>query len=115
METTAMHSGLGMRFMDEFPAIAMFFKSHVCSRGKETSIDSLEEAKSYMYNFMASSSPARGRLTDYLDSHKQLDAYRYEQHDKQGHRSYCGGVIPAGAPPRPNERSYWNDELKIWE
>lgn len=114
METAAIHSGLGRRFIEEFPVIAMFFKQHVCSQGKEGHITSLEDAKSYLYNLVSSNTPARGRLLACLDSHKAENAYRYEQRDKEGKRCYCGGIIPVGAPPRPNERSYWDDELKQW-
>lgn len=115
LDVVAIHSGMKERFMKELPLILQFFKEHVRSQGKESHIMNLSDAKSYLYNILIPGNSAYRKLLAYLDQHKPVDAYRFERRDAKGHRSYCGVPIPAYAPPRPNDRSNWNDELKVWE
>lgn len=115
LDVIAIHSGMKERFMKELPLILQFFKEYVRSQGKESHIMNLSDAKSYLYNILIPGNSAYRKLMAYLDQHQPVDIYRFERRDAQGNRSYCGVPVPAYAPPRPNDRSNWNDELKVWE
>lgn len=114
-ETTAMHSGMSRRFIDEFPTIQDFFKQHLRCQGKESNIMNLNEAKSYLYNFVSNKS-TRQKLIEALDRKRINTSFisRFEQVDKDGNRSYNGIPIPTDAPLRPNDRCYWNPGKKQW-
>lgn len=114
LDLVAIHSGMKERFMREVPLVLQFFKEHVRSLGKESHIMDLSDAKNYLYNVLIPGNPAYSKLIAYLDSHKPVDIYRFERRDAKGNRSYCGVSIPTYAPPRPNDRSNWDDERKVW-
>lgn len=119
VEIQAMHSGMRQRFMEQLPQILDFFKSHVRTYGKEDTILSESDAKSYFSNFIRPASATRKALDAYLAMQQRTerthDPYQYEQRDPQsGARSYCGRLIPEDAPPRPNENAVWSEELQEW-
>lgn len=120
MELQAMHSRLGKLLLEQSDVIALLFKQHIRTYGKESAIFSLSDAKSYFSNFIRLGSPTRQRLDAHLARQqcalRTTDPYRYEQLDPlTGERSYCGRLIPAQAPPRPNENAVWNEELQEWD
>lgn len=120
VETEAMHSGMGMRFMEQLPEIVDFFKHHVRTYGKEYTIQSDADAKSYFSNFIRPGSPTRKVLDAHLaklqHTERVTNPYRHEQRDPlTGDRSYCGRPIPTDAPPRPDENAVWNEELREWD
>lgn len=120
MEVQAMHSKLGRRLMEHPDIVSALFKQHIRTYGKESSIGSLADAKSYFSNFVRPGTPTRERVEQLLNRHDSValeqDVYRYEQRDPQtGERSYCGMLIPKTAPPRPNANSIWNECLWQWE
>ena len=115
LEVQAMHSGMGSGFAERLPDILSFFKNHVRTYGKEATILSVADAKSYFSNVIRRGSPARKSLDAYLAkrqlANKQRDPYRFEQRDPlTGERMYCGRPIPADAPPRPHENAVWSGE-----
>lgn len=120
LEVIAMHSGMGAKFMPRLPEIRDFFKRHVRTYGKEQTICSVADAKSYFGNFVRRGMPTQKALLAEL-AHRsarqvQNDPYRYEERDPQtGQRTYCGGLpIPEDAPPRPSENAVWSEELHEW-
>ena len=119
VEIQAMHSGMRQHFMEELPEILDFFKSHVRTYGKEDTIFSESDAKSYFSNFIRPASATRKALDAHLAKQQRTgriqDPYRYEHRDPlTGARSYCGRPIPQNAPPRPNENAVWSEELQEW-
>ena len=113
VELQAMHSGMGRAFMQQLEPIRQFFKQHVKTYGKESSILSETEAKSYFSNFIQRGALTRRRLDTFLEKQQskqqETNPYRYEQRDpKTGERSYCGMPIPKKAPPRPNDNAIWD-------
>lgn len=120
LEVVAMHSGLGAEFMPRLPEIRDFFKRHVRTYGKEQSICSVADAKSYFGNFVRQGMPTQKALLAELAQHNaqqaQHNPYRYEEHaPAMGQRSYCGGMpIPTDAPPRPNAFAVWDEGQKRW-
>lgn len=119
MELQAMHSKLGLRLMEQSDFVVALFKQHIRTYGKEASILSLGEAKTYFSNFIRFGSPTRRRLEQLLDRQAAVaaeqDAYRFEQRDPTtGERSYCGMPIPKTAPPRPDANSIWDECLWQW-
>ncbi|WP_455592263.1 DUF7833 domain-containing protein [Bacteroides sp.] len=119
LEVVAMHSGMGAQFMERLPAIVRFFKQHVRTYGKEETVCSAADAKSYFGNFVRQHSPTQKALLAELTKQSARRAadnpYRYEEHDPQtGQRMYCGLVIPADAPPRPHENAVWSETLREW-
>lgn len=119
LEVVAMHSGMGVQFMERLPAIVRFFKQHVRTYGKEQTLCSVADAKSYFGNFVRQHSPTQkallAELTKQAVRHAAGNPYRYEEHDPlTGQRMYCGLVIPADAPPRPHENAVWSETLREW-
>ena len=119
LEIIAMHSGMKQGFLDNLPDIIGFFKQHVRTYGKEPTLCSVADAKSYFGNFIRQGMPTLKALRAELDKRekkkKKEDLYRYEERDPQtGQRTYCGQVIPPDAPPRPSENAVWSDELREW-
>ena len=112
-ELMAMRSGMGKRFMQQFPEILTFFKQHIVSYGREDSILSEKDAKNYFSNFISQGSTTCNRLLAELDKAKENDPYRFEDISPDGKRSYYGLPIPADAPPRPNANAHWSGE--DWE
>lgn len=93
---------------------------HIRTYGKESAIFSPSDAKSYFSNFIRLGNPTRQKLDAHLArqqcASRTTDPYRYEQRDLlTGGRLYCGRLIPADAPPRPNENAVWNEELQEWD
>ena len=114
LELQAMHSGMGMRFMECVPIIEETFKRHVRTYGTESKIHSLCDAKSYFSNFIKRGSPTRRIVEEALKTcTTTVDVYRYETL-VNGRRTYCGVDIPAEAPPRPNGTAVWDGGLRIW-
>lgn len=119
LEIQAMHSGMGIRFMNLLPHIRTFFKQHIVTYGKEPTLFSVSDAKSYFSNFIRYGSATRQALDNVLGkletAERQADAYRFEQRDTlTGTRSYCGERIPDKAPPRPSENAVWSRESGKW-
>ena len=119
LEVVAMHSGMGTTFVARLEEIRAFFKRHVRTYGKEPTICSVADAKSYFGNFIRQGTPTLQALRTELDKRekkkKKEDLYCYEERDPQtGQRTYCGQVIPPDAPPRPSENAVWSDELREW-
>ena len=104
----AMRSDLGKeRFKQQYPEIIKFFKQHIISYGKESSITSLGDAKSYFSNFILPGKPPHQRLLEKLDEARARNPYRFEDISPDGKRSYCGMPIPDDAPPRPSANALW--------
>ena len=119
LEVVAMHSGMGMEFIRRLEEIRAFFKRHVRTYGKEPTVCSVADAKSYFGNFIRQGTPTLQALQAELFKHqarqKENDPYRYEERDPQtGERIYCGQLIPPDAPPRPSENAVWSNELHEW-
>lgn len=121
-EVVCMKSGYSFLLNNCFEEALEIFKLHVVLHGKEKSIDSQEEARSYFANFVRpgqrTSIELRASLLAYearrlSDSSVADDPYRHEQHI-DGRRFYLGCPIPPDAPPRPDENAAWNEELHIW-
>ena len=104
----AMRSELGKeRFRQQYPEIIKFFKQHIISYGKESSITTLSDAKSYFSNFILPGKPPHQRLLEKLDEARARNPYRFEDISPDGKRSYCGMPIPDDAPPRPSANALW--------
>lgn len=119
LEVVAMHSGLGLEFIQRLEEIRDFFKRHVRTYGKEPTVCSVADAKSYFGNFIRQGTPTlqalRAALSKQQARQKENNPYRYEERDPQtGERIYCGQVIPPDAPPRPSENAVWSNELREW-
>lgn len=119
LEVAAMHSGLGLEFLQRLEEIRDFFKRHVRTYGKETTVCSVADAKSYFGNFIRQGTPTlqalRAALSKQQARQQENNPYRYEERDPQtGERIYCGQVIPPDAPPRPSENAVWSNELHEW-
>lgn len=112
-EIQAMRSQMGTRFIEQFPVILSFFKEHIRSYGKESSIISLSDAKNYFSNFIVPGSITHKVLTDRLNQSSPPNPYRHEDKHTDGTRSYCGLPLPHDAPPRPSENANWNG--REWE
>lgn len=120
MEVQAMHSKLGRRLLEHADAVIGLFKQHIRTYGKEQSVLSLRDAKSYFSNFVRPGTPTCQRVEQLLTHHDAIatgqDVYRHEQRDPvTGQRSYCGMPIPETAPPRPSANSIWDECLWQWE
>ncbi|WP_455592581.1 DUF7833 domain-containing protein [Bacteroides sp.] len=119
LEVIAMHSGMGTEFVTRLAEIQTFFKRHIRTYGKEPTVCSVADAKSYFGNFIRQGTPTlqalRAELVKDGEKRKKDDLYRYEERDAQtGQRTYCGQVIPPDAPPRPSENAVWSDTLREW-
>ena len=111
----AMQSGLKKQFLPLFPRIVECFKQHVRSIGKESHIQSLNDAKHYFCFFLKPGSHTYQRLLLQLKQQEEDNAYRFEQRNPDtGERSYCGIPIPHDAPPRPNDQAVWSEETENW-
>ena len=114
-EIMAMQSGLKKQFLPLFPRIVECFKQHVRSIGKESHIQSLNDAKHYFCFFLKPGSHTYQRLLLQLKQQEEDNAYRFEQRNPDtGERSYCGIPIPHDAPPRPNDQAVWSEETENW-
>ena len=115
-EIMAMRSGLKMDFMKHYPRIVECFKDHVCAQGRERTILSTSDAKSYFCNYLSPGSYTYKHLMAQLGtSPEKVNPYRFEELDPHsGQRSYCGVPIPENAPPRPNAQAAWNSEQNRW-
>ena len=97
------------------PEIVECFKQHVRSIGKESHIQSLNDAKHYFCFFLKPGSHTYQRLLLQLKQQEEDNAYRFEQRNPDtGERSYCGIPIPHDAPPRPNVQAVWDGEKWIF-
>lgn len=120
LEVVAMHSGMKQGFLDNLPDIIGFFKQHVRTYGKEPTLCSVADAKSYFGNFIRQASPTQKALQAALHRQSALkaeeDPYRYEDRDlATGQRTYCGGQpIPANAAPRPDAFAVWDGARSQW-
>lgn len=119
VEVQAMHSGLGRQFMEQLSQVVAFFKRHVVIYGKEPTILSVADAKSYFGNFIRKGTPMQKELQALLNKQTarqhECDLYRYEQRDPTtGKRTYCGQPIPRDAPPRPHENAVWSQSQHLW-
>ena len=114
LELQAMHSGMGLRFMECVPIIEETFKRHVRTYGTESRIHSLCDAKSYFSNFIKRGSSTHRIVEEALKKRTAtINLYRYETL-LNGRRTYCGVDIPAEAPPRPNGTAVWDGALRVW-
>lgn len=119
VEIQAMHSQMGSMFAEHLPEIIAFFKRHVRTYGKESTVCTVADAKNYFSNFIRPASATQKALL--AEMRKQAERwqrenpYRYETLDPDsGQRTYFGQVIPTDAPPRPSETSVWDEEKHRW-
>ena len=115
IEIMAMRSGLGLTFVKRFTEVLQHFKRHIQAVGNEKDIQSPSDAKRYFCFYNTPGSKPFRQLVDEL--HKPVDKgkYKYEDRDPAtGQRSYCGVLIPADAPPRPNHQAVWCEEKWVY-
>ena len=115
IEIMAMRSGLGVVFVNRFPEVLKHFKRHVQAVGNEKDIQSSSDAKRYFNNFNTPGSTTFQKLVDELQKPVDKGKYKYEDRDPAtGQRSYCGVLIPADAPPRPNHQAVWCEDKWVF-
>ena len=114
LELQAMHSGLGGAFLPYLEVISKTFREHVLRQGTEVTICSLRDVKSYFSNYIRQGSITNKHLREVIEKAAATDVYRFEQL-VDGQRTYCGLLIPEGAPPRPAMTSVWDERKHCWE
>ncbi|NDV63689.1 Lin1244/Lin1753 domain-containing protein [Bacteroides sp. 224] len=119
LECQGMHSGLGTRFLQYQRHIIDLFAKHVTTHGKEYELNSVAEVKYYFANFIRQGTPTCKRIAEELEAlcknQEEENPYRFEFIDPEtGQRTFQGIVIPADAPPRPNDNVTWVPSLKKW-
>ncbi|NDV59038.1 Lin1244/Lin1753 domain-containing protein [Bacteroides sp. 519] len=119
IECQAMHSGLGVRFLQYEPVIVDLFAKHAITHGKSDQLSSVGEVKYYFANFTRSGTHTNKRIVAELNKlermQKEENPYRFETIDPvSGRRTFQGIEIPASAPPRPNENVTWSTKLAKW-
>jgi len=115
-ELVGMKSLLGEEFRDNPLIVKRLFKEHVKTRGNESAIRDLRQAKNYFANMMQPGS----KTCEYLGARlhelvKKENRNPFEDVDgTTGKRSYFGFPIPDDAPPRPNANAVWNVKRSVW-
>ena len=119
LECQAKHSGLGIRFVKYEKDIAGIFVNHVVTHGKGHGLLSVNDVKYYFANFVRQGTATCKRITEELDRLEEVEKannpYPFETIDPaNGQRTYFGKIIPAEAPPRPNNNAVWVEEMQKW-
>lgn len=120
VEIVGMMSGLKGDFLNNLPFIRFMFKKHVVVQGSTERITSVSEAQAYFANYIRPGKPTRLFLEEKLKErsrmqNESISLSPYETYNPlTGERSYCGVLLPAGAPPRPNGRATWDNLKQSW-
>ena len=120
VEIVGMMSGLKGDFLNNLPFIRSMFKKHVVVQGSTERITSVSEAQAYFANYIRPGKPTRLFLEEKLKERSRMQNEStslspYETYNPlTGERSYCGVLLPAGAPPRPNGRATWDNLKQSW-
>ena len=120
VEIVGMMSGLKGDFLSNLPFIRSMFKKHVVVQGSTERITSVSEAQAYFANYIRPGKPTRLFLEEKLKERSRMQNEStslspYETYNPlTGERSYCGVLLPAGAPPRPNGRATWDNLKQSW-
>ena len=120
VEIVGMMSGLKGDFLNNLPFIRSMFKKHVVVQGSTERITSVFEAQAYFANYIRPGKPTRLFLEEKLKErsrmqNESISLSPYETYNPlTGERSYCGVLLPAGAPPRPNGRATWDNLKQSW-
>ena len=120
VEIVGMMSGLKGDFLNNLPFIRSMFKKHVVVQGSTERIPSVSEAQAYFANYIRPGKPTRLFLEEKLKErsrmqNESISLSPYETYNPlTGERSYCGVLLPAGAPPRPNGRATWDNLKQSW-
>ena len=120
VEIVGMMSGLKGDFLNNLPFIRSMFKKHVVVQGSTERITSVSEAQAYFANYIRPGKPTRLFLEEKLKErsrmqNESISLSPYETYNPlTGERSYCGVLLPAGAPPRPNGRATWDNLKQSW-
>ena len=120
LEAVGMMSGLKELFLNNLPFIRDLFKKHVVAQGNTGGITSVSEAEAYFANYIRRERPTRLFLEEKLKERSRMQNEStslspYETYNPlTGERSYCGVLLPAGAPPRPNGRATWDNLKQSW-
>lgn len=116
-EVVCMKSGFSQLLMKYFKEALEIFKGHVILHGKEKSICTCEDARSYFANYTRIGQHTSINLNKALiaisASQQTVNPYRYEQR-VNGLRTYLGCPIPEDAPPRPNVTAFWDEATQSW-
>jgi len=120
LEAVGMMSGLKELFLNNLSFIRDLFKKHVVAQGNTGGITSVSEAEAYFANYIRRERPTRLFLEEKLKErsrmqNESISLSPYETYNPlTGERSYCGVLLPAGAPPRPNGRATWDNLKQSW-
>ena len=120
LEAVGMMSGLKELFLNNLSFIRDLFKKHVVAQGNTGGITSVSEAEAYFANYIRRERPTRLFLEEKLKERSRMQNEStslspYETYNPlTGERSYCGVLLPAGAPPRPNGRATWDNLKQSW-
>ena len=120
LEAVGMMSGLKELFLNNLSFIRDLFKKHVVAQGNTGGITSVSEAEAYFANYIRRERPTRLFLEEKLKERSRMQnestsLSTYEAYNPlTGERSYCGGPLPADAPPRPNGRATWDNLKQSW-
>ena len=112
-------SGISTLFVKHPTAVIEAFRQHIQLQGKGSSLQSVEHIQAYFANFLRPGTPTQKRVAEQLvaleEEIRRSSFNRYETVDPQtGQRSYYGHLIPAEAPPRPNDNAVWSPTKSKW-
>lgn len=121
LEAVCMQSCYGELLMRHIEDALAFFKQHIEIYDKGNELLTISEVRRYFANYAKAGKPTSQALHATLialDAKQQAtappDPYRYEQL-KGGQRTYLGCPIPQDAPPRPNDKAFWDNEKHTWD
>ena len=120
LEAVGMMSGLKELFLNNLSFIRDLFKKHVVAQGNTGGITSVSEAEAYFANYIRRERPTRLFLEEKLKErsrmqNESISLSPYETYNPlTGERSYCGVLLPADEPPRPNGRATWDNLKQSW-
>ncbi len=104
---------------DAIPHLITLLERHITLYNKQNETKSVDELRRYIANILSPGKISHTDITRQLDQLQQkasqANPYRYETIDPAtGQRMVQGKIIPADAPPRPDENKYWSRELQSW-
>lgn len=119
LEPLLMRARLSPEYIENPEPLAELLKNHICLYDKQNEIHSVEELRRYIANILAPGSISHTDITRQLKAlckeAGRNNPYRHETIDAlTGQRTVQGKIIPANAPPRPNDNTYWSHELNSW-
>lgn len=120
LDIACMQSGYGVLLMRHIGEAMELFRGHIELYDKGHELLTVSDARRYFVNYVKAgqrTSQALHATLTALDARQKSaappDPYRYEQL-VNGRRTYLGCPIPQEAPPRPNEKAFWNEATQSW-